>query len=187
MDAWRKALKQTLLGHRVARRFVAVSVNAQAATDLGPVLTDIVGLHEQQIQPWIQRFPQILKKAEQASADLPEGWVRQNEFVPYLNQYDDKLAPKMAELEEKLFRVELEADFLVDEINMVRAGVLEPARKARLAHAISDIDFFGTDIGYKVSTLKEWATAFEAWSKASVVAAKTAAKRAKQKTQRRAK
>lgn len=183
MDAWRKALKQALPGQRVAQRFV----QAQTAADLGPVLADIVGLHEQQIQPWIQRFPLILKKAEQTSADLPEGWVRQNEFVPFLNQFDDKLAPKMADLEERLFRVELEADFLVDEINMARTGVLEPARKARLAHAISDIDFFGTDIGYKVTTLKEWASAFEAWSKAAVVAAKTAAKRAKSKVQRRTK
>lgn len=178
------------INRRVANRFI----QAAAANDLPPLLDEIVKLHEQVIKPWIGRFDQVLMAAERDSTDLPTGWVRQTEFVAYLNQFDDQLSPKMRALRMRIEKVwvaigrEEAANDLTynfdDIVFRAQAATAEPGHKARLAHAISNIDFAGDDIIYKIGTLQEWADAFRAWCENSIVAIKAANKKAKQRIQR---
>ena len=65
------------------------------------------------------------------------------------------------------------------------------ADKGQLAHAISNFTFVSpepgarTEIAYRIDTLKEWAKAFEKWTKEAVSDTKTERRKAQQRIKRR--
>lgn len=172
---------------QVAQRFVL----AASADELLPLLDEITKFHERTIQPWIKQFPQVLARAERDAAGLEDGWVWQDEFVRYLGQYDDRITPTLQDLDEKLEDIWMSTDYLNDIVNIVQMATHEPTGKGRIAHAISDINFVRPEgaphdrITYRVDTLKEWAKAFEKWTKDSVADIKTERRKAQQRIKRR--
>lgn len=157
-----------VLSKTVAQRFAL----AQSGNVLLPLFDDVLQLHERALQPWVARFGQVLNKAQQNSEDLPSGWVRQEDFVSFLSQFDEKLGPKLELLDDRVQKIWTTTELLDGILDKVRPATTEPEHKASLAYAVSDLEFFDDGIAYRVTTLKEWASAFEAWSKASVATVK---------------
>jgi hypothetical protein len=177
-----------VMAHKVAKRYV----QAEKAEELLPLMDEVVSLHEGTLQPWIDQFPRVLAKALKDAQGLEDGWVWQDEFRDYLSHFDEKLSPKLEDLDGRLEEVWLEHNYLDDIINVVRRGTSEPEDSGRIAHAISDFSFFphegaGRDhIAYRVDTLKEWAKAFAKWSKDAVASTKKERRSAQQRIKRRA-
>lgn len=118
---------------------------------------------------WVSRFPQVLRRAEHGAVGLPDGWVWQDEFVQYVTEYDDKFLSRFQDLDYDLEGLWAEGSGKASDIAlMARKALKEPSGKAGVNVGFENFKFMPhpekkEHIAYPVADLKAWAQAFAAW------------------------
>jgi hypothetical protein len=147
---------------KIASRFAAASNDGLMTTlaRAAKLLSDL--------EAWSKKFPQVLRKSEQASKDLPAGWVWQDEFLSFFSDYDP-FVQRFQDLDHSLEGHWLkQTGKLKDLAGRARRLAREPGGKAAVTYPTNNFQFMphpqkGEHIAYKVNDLKMWDKAFSDW------------------------
>lgn len=117
---------------------------------------------------WVAKFPQVLRVAEQGKGDLPSGWVWQDEFLSFFNDYDSFIE-RFQDIDHSLEGHWLKQTGKIKEaVGVARRALREPNGKAAVTYPTNSFSFMphpekGEHIAYKVADLKTWYKAFADW------------------------
>lgn len=178
------------LVQKVANRYL----RATGAENFKPLVEDALKTHNQ-LQQWLQRFPQELRKAVGASGQLAPGrvWAK---FISDLwkgsGGYDDALN-RFRDLKESFGDLALDVDYLRDESYMAQNAIHIPreAQVERVMDTVGHEKEFPPGTGanwalsYDIAAVEHWVKTLATWSNQSEGLLKKAFQSGQRKIKRR--